>query len=56
MQFAGAAAMPGEQEQSVVQAAMETLQETHGSSHRAILGNDGADQAIQLKPSPINGS
>ena len=42
MQFAGAAAMPWEQEQSVVQAAMETLQETHGSSHRAILGNDGA--------------
>uniref|UniRef100_A0A2N9IPD5 Aminotransferase-like plant mobile domain-containing protein n=1 Tax=Fagus sylvatica TaxID=28930 RepID=A0A2N9IPD5_FAGSY len=35
-------AMPWEQQESVVQAAMETLQETHGSSHRAILGNDGA--------------
>jgi hypothetical protein len=34
--------MPWEQEESVVQAAMETLQETHGSSHTAMLGNDGA--------------
>jgi hypothetical protein len=35
-------AMPWEQQESVVQAAMETLQETHGSSHTAILRNDGA--------------
>ena len=34
--------MPWEQEESVVQAAMETLQETHDSSHTAMLGNDGA--------------
>ena len=36
------AAMPWEQQESVVQEAMETLQETHGSSHTAILRNDGA--------------
>uniref|UniRef100_A0A2N9ISB2 Aminotransferase-like plant mobile domain-containing protein n=1 Tax=Fagus sylvatica TaxID=28930 RepID=A0A2N9ISB2_FAGSY len=29
-------------QESVVQAAMETLQETHGRSHTAMLGNDGA--------------
>ena len=34
--------MPWEQQESVVQAAMETLQETHGNSHITILGNDGA--------------
>ena len=36
------AAIPWEQQESVVQEAMETLQETHGSSHTAILRNDGA--------------
>jgi hypothetical protein len=36
------AAMPWEQQESVVQEAMETLQETHGSSHTAILRHDGA--------------
>ena len=36
------AAMPWEQQESVVQETMETLQETHGSSHTAILRNDGA--------------
>uniref|UniRef100_A0A2N9F670 Uncharacterized protein n=1 Tax=Fagus sylvatica TaxID=28930 RepID=A0A2N9F670_FAGSY len=36
------AAMPWEQHESVVQEAMEILQETHGSSHTAILKNDGA--------------
>jgi hypothetical protein len=36
-------AMPWEQQESVVQAVMETLQETHGSSHTAILRNDGAE-------------
>jgi C4-dicarboxylate-specific signal transduction histidine kinase len=35
-------AMPWEQEFNVVEEAMETLQETHGSSHTAVLGNDGA--------------
>ena len=35
-------AMPWKQQEFVVQAAMETLQETHGSSHIAILRNDGA--------------
>ena len=34
--------MSWEQQESVVQEAMETLQETHGSSHTAILRNDGA--------------
>ena len=34
-------AISWEQQESVVQAAMETLQETHGSSHTAVLGNDG---------------
>ena len=33
--------MPWEQQESVVQEAMETLQETHGISHTAILRNDG---------------
>jgi hypothetical protein len=33
--------MPWEQQDSVVQEAMETLQETHDSSHTAILRNDG---------------
>ena len=33
--------MPWEQQESVVQEAMETLQETHGSSHTAILRHDG---------------
>ena len=33
--------MSWEQQESVVQEAMETLQETHGSSHTAMLGNDG---------------
>ena len=32
--------MPWEQQESVVQEAMETLQETHGSLHTAILRND----------------
>uniref|UniRef100_A0A2N9H6N9 Protein FAR1-RELATED SEQUENCE n=1 Tax=Fagus sylvatica TaxID=28930 RepID=A0A2N9H6N9_FAGSY len=36
------AAMPWEQQESVVQEAMEILQETHGSLHTAILRNDGA--------------
>ena len=36
------AAIPWEQQESVVQEAMEILQETHGSSHTAILRNDGA--------------
>uniref|UniRef100_A0A2N9I4U0 Aminotransferase-like plant mobile domain-containing protein n=1 Tax=Fagus sylvatica TaxID=28930 RepID=A0A2N9I4U0_FAGSY len=35
-------AMSWEQQESVVQEAMEILQETHGSSHTAILRNDGA--------------
>ena len=35
-------AISWEQQESVVQAAMETLQETHGSSHTAKLGNNGA--------------
>ena len=36
------AAMPWEQQEPVVQETMETLQETHGSSHTVILRNDGA--------------
>ena len=36
------AAMPWEQQEFVVQEAMETLPETHGSSHTTILRNDGA--------------
>jgi hypothetical protein len=36
------AAMPCEQQESMVQEAMETLQETHGSSHTVILRHDGA--------------
>ncbi len=36
------AAMPWEQQESVVQETIETLQETHGSSHTAILRNDEA--------------
>uniref|UniRef100_A0A2N9IS89 Aminotransferase-like plant mobile domain-containing protein n=1 Tax=Fagus sylvatica TaxID=28930 RepID=A0A2N9IS89_FAGSY len=36
------AAMPWEQQESVVQEAMETLKETHGSSHTTILRHDGA--------------
>uniref|UniRef100_A0A2N9ER27 Aminotransferase-like plant mobile domain-containing protein n=1 Tax=Fagus sylvatica TaxID=28930 RepID=A0A2N9ER27_FAGSY len=36
------AAMPWEQQESMVQEPMENLQETHGSSHTAILRNDGA--------------
>ena len=34
--------MPWEQKFNVVEEAIETLQETHGSSHTAVLGNDGA--------------
>ena len=34
--------MPWEQQESVVQEAMETLQKTPGSSHTAILRHDGA--------------
>jgi hypothetical protein len=36
------AAMPWEQQESVVQEAMETLKETHSSSHTAILRHDRA--------------
>ena len=36
------AAIPWEQQESVVQEAMEILQETHGSSHTAILRHDEA--------------
>jgi hypothetical protein len=35
-------AMPWEQEFNVVEEAMETLQETHGSSHPTISRDDGA--------------
>jgi hypothetical protein len=35
------AAMPWEQQESVVQEVIEILQETHGSSHTTILRHDG---------------
>ena len=34
--------MPWEQQEALVQAAIETLQETHGNLHTTILRNDGA--------------
>jgi hypothetical protein len=43
--------MPWEQEFNVVEEAMETLQETHGSSHPTISRNDGAGPSNRTQTS-----